>query len=363
MKEHDERRIPVAGTAGQREVRIAIVGCGAVAEVCHLPAAEATPEVKVVALVDTNLERARTLGKQFDIKTCLGGIHEMPPDVEGVIVAVPNHLHAPLVMQLLRQKMPVLVEKPLALTENDAKAMVAEAKAGGVVLQVGLMYRFFKGAILMKRAVQEGWLGPIKSFQLESGIVYDWPATSDFIVRKDQAGGGELVDVGSHMLDLLLWWIGDVEDVRYKDDSQGGVEADCEMTLTLRGPGGPVEGRVALSRLRKLTDTARIVGENLTIECDLASRDRVRVWPTGWKDQTVAFASEFSGSGTQSWNEVFSDQLRSFGRAIRSGTGTFIQGGEVISTVGLIERCYRERHAMTFPWMENDRSEREGVRQ
>jgi predicted dehydrogenase len=340
---------------GQSTVQLAILGCGAVTEIYHLPAAQRIREAEIVALVDNNITRARTLGKRFGIRWCTENYQQLPDNVNGVIVALPNYLHAPATIEFLERGIPVLVEKPMALTVEEAEVMVKAADANGVALQVGLMFRFCDGACLMKRAVDEGWLGRLQSFSLESGFVYDWPVTSGFFSNRGQSGGGQLMDIGSHLLDLLLWWIGDVVDVDYKDDSLGGVEADCWLTLRLQAATGPVQGTVELSRLRKLRNTARIVGEQFTIEYDLTSpystsSATVRMWPSLWDGKNILFVSDFGPLAGQPQN-VYAKQLQAFAQTILTGCEPAVPGKQVIQSMVLIEKCYRERKPLEFPWM------------
>jgi predicted dehydrogenase len=334
-------------------LRLAIIGCGAVAELCHLPAVKHMPHVEVVALVDRQLDRANTLAKQFGISRCFENYHDLPNDIEGVILGLPNFLHASVTKEFLEKGIPVLVEKPMALTLIDAEEMVEVARRQGVPLQVGLMSRYFKGAQLIKRAIENGWLGPLESFSLENGLVYDWPAASGGIVLKEQAGGGQLVDIGSHMLDLILWWLGGVDDVEYRDDALGGVESDCEISLTLEGPTGLISGTVVLSRLRNLSNVARIVGKQFTLEWDLSSMEKVRMWPTNGIEGNSNFVSEPHSETPQSWNDAFVDQLLIFARSIRTGEKALTSGESALGTVALIERCYKERKPLELPWLNN----------
>lgn len=332
-------------------VHLAVIGCGAVTELCHLPATKLTREIEIVALVDKNIARAKFLGEQFGIGYCTEDYHQLPENVDGVIVALPHHLHAPVAIEVLESGTPVLVEKPMALNVEEAEAMVKTADANRVALQVGLMYRFCDGARLVKRAIDEGWLGALQSFSVEWGFVYDWPVASGFFFSKEQAGGGVLVDFGSHVLDLLLWWLGDAVDVEYRDDSLGGVEADCWLSLVLQGPTGPVQGTVALSRLRQLSDRARIVGERFTIECDLYTPDIVRIWPSTSDGRDLAFVLDFDSLPRQSLDEAYAEQLRAFAQTITAGGKSVVPGECVLGSVALIDRCYRERQPLELPWM------------
>ena len=332
-------------------VQLAIIGCGAVTELCHLPAARLLSEVEVVALVDTNLPRARSLAEQFDITHFQGDFDELPEGVDGVVVALPNNLHAAVTTELLNRGVPVLVEKPMALTAQEADAMVHSAENHQVPLQVGLMYRFSHGAALVKRAVEEGWLGPLKSFSMDWGQTYGWPLSSGFAFSKDRAGGGQLIDMGSHVLDLLLWWLGPASVVDYSDDSLGGVEADCTLTLVVETPSGPIPGTVALSRLRNLGTGARVVGSQLTIEYDLASPATVRLWPTMWQPQGAAFIHDEGSARAQTWDDIYAAQLRAFAESISTGAEPFVPGKDVVDRVALVEKCYAERKPVHQPWM------------
>jgi predicted dehydrogenase len=331
-------------------VRLAIIGCGAVTELCHLPAAGLTREVEVVALVDKNIARAEFLGDRFGVGFCTEDHHQLPERVDGVIVALPHRLHAPVTIEFLESGIPVLVEKPMALNVEEAETMVETADANRAALQVGLMYRFCNGAHLMKRAIDEGWLGAVQGFTVEWGFVYDWPVASGFPFSKEQAGGGVLIDLGSHVLDLLLWWLGGAIDVEYRDDSLGGVEADCWLSLVLQGPTGPVQGTVTLSRLRQLSNRARIVGERFTIECDISTPTTVRLWPSTSDGKDLAFVLDFDSLPRQSLDDAYAEQLRAFARTITTGGDSVVSGESVLGSVALIERCYRERQPLELPW-------------
>jgi predicted dehydrogenase len=333
-----------------RPIRIGIIGAGAVSEQYHLPAAQCCREIHVDALVDKNLERARFLGDRFDVPRITSNYSDLFGEVEGVINALPHHLHATVTNECLERGIAVLVEKPLALTVEDAVGMVKAADVNKVTLQVGHIYRFCPGARLVKQAIEEDWLGSLQSFSLESGCIYNWPVASGFFFSKEQAGGGVLVDTGSHMLDLLNWWLGDAIHVDYRDDSLGGVEADCLLSAVLGASGRPVRGNVRLSRLRNLSNAARIVGERFTIEYDLTTTGRVSIWPTMSEYKNPPFVTDV-GSLPRPWNFVYTEQLRNFARAIITGEESVVTGESVLATVGLIERCYRERQRYEMPWM------------
>lgn len=335
-------------SAGRSVVRLGIVGCGAVTELSHLPAARGAADLQVVALADKDLGRAQRLGRRFGIDRCTDDYHAWLTDVDGVIVAVPNHLHAPVARELLERRVAVLVEKPLASTLAEAEALAALSRSSGVALQVGHMYRFSKTTRLVKRAIDEGWLGTLRGFSTRYGVISSWPATSGFYWRKEQAGGGVLMDMGPHVLDLVRWWLGEISGVEYYDDAAGGVETDCRLSLTVRTPRVEIHGDVVLSRLRRLGGTTTIVGERFTIECDIRTLT-ARIRPTTWGTGDPSFAADFAPAG-DSFRGMFVEQLRGFAAAIRDGTVPVVPADAVVPTMAAIERCYRERRPLEHAW-------------
>lgn len=150
------------------------------------------------------------------------------------------------------------------------------------------------------------------------------------------------------MLDLLLWWFGGVFDViEYLDDSMGGVEANCQLSLILQSPTGPVRGSVRLSREHKLRDTVVVRGDRFTIEYDFS--DKVRMWPGASDDKDQSFVSESTLLPRSRRNGA--EQLRAFARAIVTKGESAVPGESVLGCIALIEQCYRQRRPLELPWM------------
>jgi predicted dehydrogenase len=229
-------------------INIAVVGCGAIVEQQHLPSLArlaAAGRCQVTTLVERDPARAARLAERFGIPEVLTDHHDLlaharsraqtgsEPAVDAVVVGLPNHLHAPISIDLLDAGLHVLVEKPVANTVSDCDAMIAAAEKAGVILAVGHMRRFAHAGRFAKWAIDSGLLGQITSFDIQNGFVYAWPVTTDYLWHKEKAGGGVLIDLGVHTLDQMLWWLGDVQSFTYYDDNYGGVEADCRIEVTL----------------------------------------------------------------------------------------------------------------------------------
>ena len=330
---------------------VALVGCGAVVEQCHLPAFFRRSDCKVAALVDSNQKRAGQLAERYGIPHSLTdyrGLYEL--GIDAAIVALPNYLHAPASIDLLEHGIHVLVEKPMALSLSQCNAMIEAAQKKEVTLAVGLMRRFYRSGQLVRSLVQNGTLGQVRSFDVREGRVFNWPLASDFFFRKEAAGGGVLIDTGVHTLDQLLWWLGDADSFEYYDDNYGGVEADCELHLKLRSG---AEGIVEVSRTRKLRNTAIIRGERGELEIGL-SGNRAALRFDGVPLQVAGSAIPLHEPIDSEWiqTDPIAAEQEDFLDAIRRRRSPVVSGLEGSRSVALIEACYRKRQPLKVPWME-----------
>jgi predicted dehydrogenase len=332
-----------------QKIQLALIGCGAVTKLRHLPALAGRGDCQVIALVDANHDRAQELASQFAVPRVLSDYREtLRAGIDAAVIALPNHLHAPVSIDFLKAGVHVLVEKPMARTVAECDAMLGASEAGRAVLAVGLMRRFMQSAQFAKRAIESGLLGRIHSFDIRDGFVFTWPLASDFFFRRDSAGGGVLIDTGVHTLDQLLWWLGDVQSFDYHDDNFGGVETDCEIFLELESG---VQGRVELSRTRNLRNTAIIRGERAELEVGLV-RNFAALRLTDAPAQIVGQGASLTEppKPQSSQVEIIAAEYDDFFEAIRTGRQPTVSGLEGKKSVTLIEACYRERQPLSLPW-------------
>jgi predicted dehydrogenase len=335
--------------------RLAIIGCGAIVEKWHLRALKKmswTPEF----LVDRDETRLTALQKQSNARQTATDFRSVIGKVDAAIVAAPHGMHAEICIPLLENSIDLLVEKPLALSEVECRLIVDVAKANDRVVAVGHMRRFLSGLRWTKSLLDAGKLGRIVRADFREGGPFSWPVASRAIWDKASYGGGVLMDTGAHTLDLLLWWLGDVSIEHYRDDNMGGVEADCEGEVTLREGG---VARFELSRTRSLRGTAKIVGENGTIEVDLVT-GAVSAEPASLLSEKAdsGIAAPKKGEGFMT---MYRSQLEEFRDCIvsrREPTCTAVDATKVVS---FIERCYRVREAWELPWMTPASSESRDV--
>lgn len=330
-------------------IRIAIIGCGAVTEQGHLPAITKAENVQVTLLVDKNLSRAEDLAQQYNVPHVSDDFTQTFNKADAAIVALPHHLHEPVCVKLLSQGIHVLVEKPMALSRTECDNMIKATDQGKAVLEIGLMRRFLRAAQFTKAVLDADLLGPIRSFDIREGFVYNWPVASGFFFQKKTAGGGVLLDTGAHTLDLLLWWLGNVTSFDYFDDNYGGVEADCVLNLVMENG---VTGTIELSRTRILRNTAVIRGEKAILETSLHS-NKIKLIPHKAPLEFVGniFPDIQGEDFRQSLVDLFLAELVDWISAIRNGIPPHISGKDGRRSIELIESCYKKRKPLALPWI------------
>ncbi|WP_068780801.1 Gfo/Idh/MocA family protein [Paenibacillus sp. GM2] len=188
--------------------RIGIVGCGGIANGKHMPSLSKLENVEMVAFCDIIPERAEEAAAKFgtaeakvyaDYKKMLA---EEQLDI--VHVLTPNDAHAEISIAALDSGHHVMCEKPMAKTAADARRMVEAAKRSGKKLTIGYNNRFRADSWYMKKLCEEGELGDIyfaKAHAIRRRAVPTWGVFLD----EEKQGGGPLIDIGTHALDLTLW--------------------------------------------------------------------------------------------------------------------------------------------------------------
>jgi len=197
-------------------LRAGVIGAGAISTRSHIPAYRAANDVQVVAVCDVKSERAASVAEELDIPASYADYRDMlaEEDLDLVSVCIPNSLHAQAAIDAMRAGAHVLCEKPMALAYADAVEMVKVSEETGRSLTVGHHMRYDPANKAAKALVTRGKLGDIyyakASYLRRSGI----PGYGSWFTNKNLAGGGAMMDIGCHMLDLVLWLMGHPKPVR-----------------------------------------------------------------------------------------------------------------------------------------------------
>ena len=340
--------------------RLAVVGCGAVADYGHLPSLRRIGW-RPHALIDPRIEFAEKLARRHRVAQVAKDVSEVIGEIEAAVVAVPPRLHASVSLPLLESGIDVLVEKPFATHAADARAMVEAAARSGACLAVGHVRRFLFVNRWVKAAIDAGALGDVERVVVGDGSNFHslpknagvegsgWNAPSYWNADHSSCGEGVLLDRGPHILDTLIWWFGPVRTVDHADDSLGGMEADVRLRLQFEcGTSAAVE----LSRVRALSNTALIEGSLGRIEVSLHRNEVLRAEPETLRRSKfdVRRGAACLDEGTWGAGGPGERMLSDWRAAIRSRRPPYATGASALPVVELIERCYASRRRDDAPW-------------
>lgn len=193
----------------QKDVRVALLGTGSIAQVVHLPILMALQGVTVHAVGDIERPKAKTLAGRFGIPRVYQNDEEAYADdeVDAIVICTPSHLHERQAIAALEAGKHVLVEKPLALTAAGAERVIQAAEKSGKCLMVAMNNRFRPDVMALMPFARGGELG--KPFLVKAGWLNRKMRTvrPTWRHRRETAGGGALMDLGTQVLDLCLWML------------------------------------------------------------------------------------------------------------------------------------------------------------
>lgn len=263
-------------------IRVGVVGTSEWAEMHHLPALQRHSAAALTAICSRNRERVETLARKFGIPQTYTDYQTMIADanLDAILVITPDDLHYPITMQALDAGLHVLCEKPLALTGGQAREMYEKAVAANRKHMCLFSYRWLPHYRYARQLIDAGYLG--RSFHCHMRYVAGYGREHEYQWRYDrQHGTGALGDLGSHMIDLARWFVGDITKVsgrlaRFveRPGADGAVPdpANDAALLTVEFANG-AQGSIQISAVAHVGDRGQeqhivLHGEEGTLEID-----------------------------------------------------------------------------------------------
>ena len=224
-----------------RKLHIGIIGCGGIANGKHMPSLKKIDTVEMVAFCDVVKERAEKAAKEYgtpdarvytDYKELL-----KEKDIDVVHVLTPNKQHSFITVDALEAGKHVMCEKPMAINSAEAKKMLDAAKRTGKKLTIGYQSRFRQDSMYLKKLCENGELGDIYYARAQAVRRRAVPTWGVFLDAENQ-GGGPLIDIGTHALDLTLWEMNNYEPAMVTGSTFRKL-ADHENSANAWGPWDP----------------------------------------------------------------------------------------------------------------------------
>jgi predicted dehydrogenase len=263
---------------------------------------------------------------------------------ELAIVASPPVAHADQVRALLEHGKNILCEKPFTLDRAAGESLVDLARDRGLLCAAGMVRRFSRSACLMRQLLSQE--RPTRVLWRE-GSSFRWPVASPAYFAPE-AGNQVLWDIGSHVLDLLVWWLGVPHEVSCRDDAMGGTATNC--VLELEWSDGCI-GEVRLSREYELAGGLVVEGRSEVLTCrDLTEAGVFR----GSTEAAADFEQPIPGTAApagRTFADCFEQQLRNVVAAVRGAAPLWAPAEDVLDGVGVLAAAHAGCRLLESPWL------------
>jgi len=356
------------------KVRTALVGCGKVGQI-HAAALRDLPESEFVAVCDSDRGRADAFAARYGVRGCT----DVPTmlreaSVEAVLVCTPHPLHAGPVVQAAEAGVHALVEKPLAATLADCDAMLEASRRAGTQLSVISQRRFYEPVLRMKEALDAGKIGrPVLGvFAMFSWRDQAYYQSDPWRGRWATEGGGVLVNQSPHQLDLLHWFMGEIDEISgcWANLNHPFVEVEDTALAMIRFKSGGLGSVVtSLSQKPGIFTKVHVHGSNgasVGVETDrgatfVAGVSEVTepplndLWTVPGEEHLLA---EFQAQDRARFAQVSATthyhrlQIQDFLRALQEARPPQVTGEDgrvVVEMFTAVYRSQRERRPIKFP--------------
>ena len=343
---------------GPRDV--ILLGGGVAAQRWYIPALQALQDANsltIRAFVEPQETARAACARAFPQASSLTSLDAAVAPLDSlVIVATPARFHAAQTVAAFKRGWHVLCTTPFATSAHDAALMIAAAQRHERLLAVDLHPRFFPAARYLRTLCHDHLLGPALSFNIHVGRPRTPEGEAPSASGKFEAPDGVMTDLGTHVLDLLTWWLGSASIINYADDAMGGAEANASIDLTLAEG---VRGTVHLSRDWPTEQAHTFVFERGIVRWNADRANSIAL-------QLASAPAALQGELATSLSPVSSHpvtpllatveqaqvaQLQNLLAAIAGQEQLRSPGTEAMHSLPLIEECFARRTSLPQPWL------------
>ncbi|MFC4597347.1 Gfo/Idh/MocA family protein [Cohnella hongkongensis] len=329
-----------------RRLRVGVVGLGRVSK-SHLPAfRELRDIIELTALVSRDREKLLEEAVKWEALKQYVAFEDAlaDPDIDAFLLLLPHHLHASYTIKALRAGKHVLVEKPMALNEEEAASMVEAAEQGGVTLMVGQSRRFFEPVIESIRLLRQKQIGDLISINGLLLAHMDKPAVS-WWQDKAKIGGFMIPLWGSHLLDYVVWAFGEMPVSVYAQgySNNPNWEGEDEVSISLKFARGRMANLLlSFNAGARPTDEDGLTGKRIWSTSD-SIYERYLIGSNGMmrlQDEYQLYLNSESVTRIDKDGRNFVTQLREFAEAIMAGRQPLASGRDVLGVTKIMDACF-----------------------
>ncbi len=332
----------------EKTLKIAIVGCGNIGK-RHIAVVDAEENAEVVAICDIDKDRLIELSDLYNGIPYYTDYDEFLDkcDADIINICTPHGLHCEMSVKASKKKKHVLVEKPMALTSEDCKKMIATANDNEVRLLVVKQNRFNKPIAITTEALNNNKLG--KVYMVQCNVI--WNRHQEYYTNSDWRGkteleGGALHTQVSHFIDLLIWWFGDVVEAKTSVETLNhDIEIEDAGISNMKFDSG-VMGSLLWTTCaynRNYEGSITIIGEKGTIKIGGAYLNKIEFWDVQSYPlpEDIDFSDKPNNYGKYQGSSSNHDKLiHVLVENITSSMKEIVEGDEGIKTTEAIELIY-----------------------
>ncbi|MCU0405917.1 MAG: Gfo/Idh/MocA family oxidoreductase [Ignavibacteriaceae bacterium] len=320
------------------KTRVAVIGLGSVAQLVHLPNLVKIKNAEITALAEINRSRLNFVADKYGIKKLYSDYKQLLTDTEidAVIIATPTHLHKQMAIDCLNAGKDVLVEKPLARNSSEGIEIIECAKKNSRKLMVGMNLRYRPDSMLIRSLIDAGEIG--NPFYFKCGWIRKQSSSEKWFNKREEAGGGVILDLGVNLIDLALWLadypkVISVSTKNYFHNSKNLEDTSislirCENSVTIN-----IEASWSLAE-EKDTFYTNVYGTKGSIGANPFKLIKVL------DDEQIDLGSTFVETPTEAFKKSYLNELKSFIGAIKGLNPVFSSGEEALQLLKIAESMY-----------------------
>lgn len=326
------------------KTKVGVIGLGGIAQLVHLPNLAKLSNAEVAAVADIDKRKVTAIADKFNVKNRYTDYKELlnREDIDAVIIATPTNAHSEIALESLKKGKHVLVEKPFVRSYEEGLPLVEQAINSGKLVVVGMNLRHRPDAMLLKSVVSSEEIGKI--FFIKGGWIRRQSSDQAWFMKKEEAGGGVIIDLGIVLLDLALWLLDypKVETVSTQNFYQNTKNIEDSSISFLRCNNSRLISLETSWSLPMEKDSSyfTIYGTG-----GYATLNPFRVYKK-YEDEYIEVGSSQTESSVVLFQKSYLNELKNFIGAIRGINPVISTGEEALERLKIIEAMYKSSAEM-----------------
>jgi len=320
------------------KTRIAVIGLGSVAQMVHLPNLMKIKNAELSAVAEINKNRLIQVADKFNIKKRFHNYSDLLNDdqTDAIIISTPTHLHKQIAIDCLNSGKDVLVEKPLARNSREGAEIIECARKNNKKLMVGMNLRYRPDSMLIRSLIDAGEIGD--PYYIKCGWVRKQSSSEKWFNKREEAGGGVILDLGINLVDLALWLADYPQTIsittknyqhnsrNLEDTSISFIRCEKSITISIEASWKMAEGKDTF--FANVYGTKGSVGINPFKLIKVIDVEQIDLGSTAVESPAEAFKKSYL------------NELKSFIGAIKGLNPVYSSGEEALQLLKIAETMY-----------------------